>query len=367
MKHYLTLMVAAFLVFTSYQSVYAAANSFTSKPVRLGDNLLSILRQHGFSERQREQVLAADKNLRNLFLTLDTQYLVRKAGKDTEIKIFDSQSSEAFFIQRKGSEVIAYRFNPNFDVKILSVEGKIHGSILGTILSKVKSNWVATRFLDAYVFDMESSRKIARGARFGLTVEKLFESGQFIKYGEVLNTSLELNGSIVKKKFVKSKNGGVFFSAQDLLEQRPFFAPVEYIKVASKFKANRRHPITKRLQPHLGVDFELPIGEPVFAPRKGMVVRYGNNRAAGNYIVLQHSNGMETSYNHLYRIDRKIQQGLRVAAGEVIGQVGCTGYCTRAHLHFTVKKSGRMVDPVKYIKSYPVHMERQLEERVAVN
>ncbi|MEK2647178.1 M23 family metallopeptidase [Bdellovibrio sp. BCCA] len=368
MTFHLASIVSAFLLaFTSYQSVQAGANTFTAKPVRLGDNLLSILRQQGFSEKQREQVLASDKGLRNLFLTLDTRYLVRKAGNEVELRMFDSQTSAAFRILKKGTNVQAGAYKPNYKTTYARVDGRVYGSLLGSVLAKINSNWVATRFMDAYVFDMASSRDVTRGARFWFTVEKKYEAGQFVKYGEVLQTSLEINGSPVQKKFVRYKDGGVFFSAQDLIEDRPFFAPVEYIKVASRFKPNRLHPITGRLQPHLGIDFELPVGEPVFAPRKGTVVRYGHNHAAGNYIVLLHSNGMETAYNHLYRIDKKIRQGLKVNVGEKIAEVGCTGYCTRAHLHFAVKKKGRMVDPIKYIKSYPPQMERLLEERVASN
>ncbi|HWU42130.1 MAG TPA: M23 family metallopeptidase, partial [Bdellovibrio sp.] len=62
----------------------------------------------------------------------------------------------------------------------------------------------------------------------------------------------------------------------------------------------------------------------------------------------------------LYRIDRKIRPGLKISAGEKIAEVGCTGYCTRAHLHFAIRFHGRMVDPLKYIKAYPYQMERQL-------
>lgn len=368
MIFHLASIVSAFvLAFTSYQSVQAAANTFTAKPVRLGDNLLSILRQNGFSEKEREQVLASHKGLRHLFLTLDTKYLVRRTAGETELRMFDSQTSDAFRILKSGKKVTALPYNPEYKTSLIRIDGRVYGSLLGSILAKINSNWVATRFMDAYVFDMENSRDVARGARFWFTVEKKFEAGQFVKYGEVLQTSLEIDGTPVQKKFVRYKDGGVFFNAQDLLEDRPFYAPVEYIKVASRFKPNRLHPITKRLQPHLGIDFELPVGEPIFAPRKGIVVRYGHNRAAGNYIILLHSNGMETAYNHLHRIDKRIRRGLSVKAGERIGEVGCTGYCTRAHLHFAVKKKGRMVDPVKYIKSYPSQMERWLEDRVASN
>lgn len=356
-----------FFALTSYQCVEAAANTFAAKPIQIGDNVITILRRHGFSQKQREQVLAASKGLRQVFLTLDTRYLAKQIPNGVELRIYDSQTNEAFRVLRQGNTASVTPYKPAYAIQLSKAEGRIYGSMLGSILAKIKSNWIASRFMDAYVFDMEHSRDVARGARFSLTFERLSEAGQFIKYGEVLETSLEIDGELVHKRFIRRNNAGIFFSSKDLLEQRPFYAPVEYIKVASRFKPNRLHPITKRLRPHLGIDFELPIGDPVFAPRQGTVVRYGHNRAAGNYIVLLHSNGMETSYNHLNRIDRRVRQGLRVKAGEKIGEVGCTGYCTRPHLHFAVKKKGRMVDPVKYIKSYPSQMEQWLEERVAVN
>lgn len=361
-------MCTLVVVLTYYTSVQAGANTFTAKPVRTGDNLLSILRQHGFSEKDREKVLGSHQGLRSLFLTLDTKYLVRREKDETELRVFDSQTSAAFKIVKKPGSVVASPYNPQFKVTLLRVQGNVHGSLLGSVLAKVNSNWVATRFTDAYVFDLESHRDIRRGAPFWFTVEKKYESGQFVKYGEITQTSLQIEGRAVQKKFVRNQNGGgVFFNSTDLQEERRFYAPVNYIKVASTFQPHRLHPITRRLQPHLGVDFELPKGEPVLASRRGVVVRYGNNHAAGNYIVLMHSNGVETAYNHLYKIDHKIRTGLQIAAGEKIAEVGCTGYCTRAHLHFAIKIKGRMVDPIDYIKPYPQTMQSMLKARVAAN
>lgn len=360
-------MCTLVVVLTYYTSVQAGANTFTVKPIRSGDNLLSILRQHGFSERDREKVLGAHQGLRSLFLTLDTNYLVRRDKGETELRMFDSQTSAAFKIIKKSNSVTAEPYNPQYKISLMRVQGNVHGSLLGSVLAKVNSNWVATRFTDAYIFDLESHRDIRRGAPFWFTVEKKYEAGHFIKFGEITQTSLQIEGRNVQKHFVRNSQGGVFFNARDLQEDRRFYAPVNYLKIASKFQPHRLHPITRRLQPHLGVDFELPKGEPVLASRRGVVVRYGNNHAAGNYIVLMHSNGVETAYNHLYKIDRKIRNGLQVSAGEKIAEVGCTGYCTRAHLHFAVKIKGRMVDPLDYIKPYPQTMQSFLKERVAAN
>ncbi|UYL10669.1 M23 family metallopeptidase [Bdellovibrio sp. SKB1291214] len=365
--HLARIMCTIVLVLTSYQSVHAGANNFTAKQIRSGDNLISILRQQGFSAREREKVLGSDLGLRRLFLTLDTRYLVRRDKNEVELKVFDSQTSEAFRILKKNGAIQAGSYNPKFKTTYLRIDGKVHGSILGSILPKINSNWVATRFMDAYAFDIRSPKNLRRGAPFWFTVEKKYEDGLFVKYGEILQTSLEINGEEVHKKFVRSKGGGVFFNDQDLQDKRAFYSPVNYIKIASTFQPNRLHPITRRRVPHLGVDFELPIGDSVLAARKGVVVRYGNNHAAGNYIVLRHSNSIETSYNHLYKIDRRIREGLVVNTGDKIAEVGCTGYCTRAHLHFAIKIKGRMVDPLKYIKSYPQNMHQMLASQVAKN
>lgn len=329
--------------------------------------MLSILRKHGFSARERESILASNKRIAEFFLTLDTQYLYRKRNDETELRVYESQNATAFRIIKNKKGVQVFNYDPPFQKKVVQVEGRVYGSLLGSVLEKVNSNWVATRFSDAYVFELKNGRKFSRGARFGFAVEKLYDEGQFIKYGEILRTSLELVGSKVTKKLVQHKDAGVFVSTQESFEGRPFFAPVEYLKFASLFSPNRFHPITKKLQPHLGIDFELPTGDPVFASRTGTVLRYGHNKAAGFFIVLQHANGFQTFYNHLHRIDRRIRQGLRVQRGEKIAEIGCTGYCTRAHLHFAINKDGRMVDPIKYIRSYPYHMERVLQSRLAKN
>lgn len=368
MIHLVVRQLCAFLLaLTSYQSVQAANNNFAAKPIRSGDTLIGILAKNGFTGREREVVLSSHAGLRQLFLTLDTKYLVRRDAGETELRVFDSQTAAAFRILKKGGKVSAFPYIPNYKITLERIDGRIHGSILGSILAKIDSNFVASRFTDAYAFDIRSARDLKRGANYWFTVQKKYESGHFIKYGEIMQTSLEIDGRDVRKRFVKNPDGGVFFNSDDLLEKRPLYAPVNYLKIASTFQPNRLHPITGRRQPHLGVDFELPKGEPVLAARKGVVVRYGNNHAAGNYIVLLHSNGMETAYDHLYKIDKKIRQGLKVNAGEKIAEVGCTGYCTRAHLHFAVKTKGRMVDPLNYIKAYPYHMEEQLEARVAKN
>jgi len=90
------------------------------------------------------------------------------------------------------------------------------------------------------------------------------------------------------------------------------------------------------------VDLAAPIGTPVYAAADGIVklARMGWNGAYGNLIIIQHPNGTETLYSHLYKI--ATQTGANVSQGELIGSVGNSGRVRTskggngAHLHFEV-------------------------------
>ncbi len=212
MTIHLAMIVSAFVIaFTSYQPVQAGANNFTAKPIRIGDNLISIMRQHGFSERQRQEVLSKDAGLRHLFLTLDTKYLLRKEKSEVELIMFDSQTNASFRIIKQDKKILAARYYPQFKITNARVDGRVYGSLLGSILPKLNSNWVASRFMDAYAFEMKTGRSLEKGAKFWFMVEKKYLGGHFIKYGEVTQTFLEIRGQPIQKRFVRVMNGGVFF------------------------------------------------------------------------------------------------------------------------------------------------------------
>lgn len=89
---------------------------------------------------------------------------------------------------------------------------------------------------------------------------------------------------------------------------------------------------------HDGVDFGGTVGTPVYAALSGTV--YAINQGAvqncqyGKWVLIKHPNGLATLYAHLSSIN--VSQGETVTTGDVIGNMGMTGYATGPHLHFTV-------------------------------
>ncbi len=109
----------------------------------------------------------------------------------------------------------------------------------------------------------------------------------------------------------------------------------------------RRHPISRRVKMHNGVDFSAPRGTPILAAGNGTVLKAGWAGGYGRQTTIRHANGYETRYSHQNRIARGIKPGARVRLGQVIGQVGSTGFSTGPHLHYEVLVNGNYVNPMK--------------------
>lgn len=109
----------------------------------------------------------------------------------------------------------------------------------------------------------------------------------------------------------------------------------------------RLHPITHDYRFHHGVDIPAPTGTNIGAARSGTVIEVGYTAARGNYIKVQHDDGLVTLYQHCNSIIA--QQGDKVAQDQTIATVGSTGKVTGPHLHLEVWKNGKDVDPMQYL------------------
>ena len=111
---------------------------------------------------------------------------------------------------------------------------------------------------------------------------------------------------------------------------------------------NRADPFTGVKKFHTGMDMAAPTGTPVKAALDGKVVAVSYNQVYGNYVIISHINGYQSLYAHLHTATAKV--GQRINQGDKLGLVGSTGYSTGPHLHFTVYKNGKLVNPQELIK-----------------
>jgi murein DD-endopeptidase MepM/ murein hydrolase activator NlpD len=109
----------------------------------------------------------------------------------------------------------------------------------------------------------------------------------------------------------------------------------------------RIHPIFGTQRFHAGIDIGVGHGTPIVAAESGVVILSGPTGGYGNTVVIDHGGGLSTLYAHQSSI--AVGNGASVSKGQVIGYVGCTGYCTGAHLHFETRVNGSPADPMGYL------------------
>ena len=110
----------------------------------------------------------------------------------------------------------------------------------------------------------------------------------------------------------------------------------------------RADPFTGVSSFHTGIDMAVPMKTPVYASADGTVKTVSWSNVYGNYIIISHADGYQTLYAHLYSTN--VKTGQKIAQGSKIGLVGNTGYSTGPHLHFTVYKNNKLINPFEVLK-----------------
>ena len=109
----------------------------------------------------------------------------------------------------------------------------------------------------------------------------------------------------------------------------------------------RTNPFTERQEFHAGIDIVGHRGQAVIAPAAGTVTTIGYDGWLGHHVVIRHTDTLKTVYGHLDKIE--VARGDRLQRGDRIGQMGNSGLSTSHHLHYTVLRGDRPVDPMQYI------------------
>ncbi|MCO4773616.1 MAG: M23 family metallopeptidase [Deltaproteobacteria bacterium] len=164
-----------------------------------------------------------------------------------------------------------------------------------------------------------------------------FPFGGYITLSPKKQTDM-LNKS--KSKESNDKRSGAYAAKVGLeVPSELFVVPVKG-RISSPFGKVRKYN-TGVERHHLGTDMAAPSGTPVVSAADGEVVLAELLHIYGNAVIVNHADGVSTSYNHLSAIDVKV--GDTVKAGQKVGEVGSTGQSTGPHLHWGMVVDGSAV------------------------
>jgi len=125
----------------------------------------------------------------------------------------------------------------------------------------------------------------------------------------------------------------------------PFIAPLETV-ITSPFGSARRYKSGGKVNYHYGTDLRGKAGTPIKAVNRGTVVVAGVYATRGGLTVIDHGAGVVSAYFHQSKIGVKV--GDTVEQGQIIGQVGSSGYAIGPHLHWEMRVRGEATDPWKW-------------------
>ena len=190
---------------------------------------------------------------------------------------------------------------------------------------------------------------LQKGDRFRVLYDEKMCDGEVLAVDTVRYAIFSHGGEELPMIMFDQKDGGnIWWNEKGESMRKAFLkAPLQYSRISSGFSYARRHPVTRKVQPHTGVDYAAPKGTPVMTIGDGVVTSVKYEGAGGNTVRIRHNSVYSTAYLHLSKYAKGLKAGQRVRQGEVIGYVGSTGRSTGPHLDFRVWKNGTPINPLK--------------------
>jgi len=98
---------------------------------------------------------------------------------------------------------------------------------------------------------------------------------------------------------------------------------------------------------HTGIDITALYGNPVRVTASGVVAYAGWKGGFGKTVIVDHGYGVQTLYGHNSKL--LVSAGQRVVKGQIISQVGATGFATGPHCHYEIRKNNYAISPMRYL------------------
>ncbi len=333
-----------------------------------GENFVDALKRVGVSAQDANTAAYAfgrHHNLRRLLpgqefaLTLGwpNQTLFQQASADDETQAsllrleYRADAENRVIVRREANgQMSAEKKTIPLTTRVMSVAGRINGSLYMSAKSVGAPDEVIAHLADAFAYDVDFQREIFGGDEFEAIFEvKYDDMGKLVSSGDILFARLKWRGRSREKGYYRFAEDGDtmtdFYDATGQGAKRLLMkTPIDGARLSSGF-GSRKHPILGYRRAHKGVDFAASRGTPIKAAGDGVVLRANRYGSFGNYMKIRHANGYETAYAHLNGFARGMRAGKRVRQGDIIAYVGTTGRSTGPHLHYEVHLNGTAVNP----------------------
>ena len=294
----------------------------------------------------------------DLTIACDTVFNVKNLRVGNTYKAYyEGETLKYVLYQQDRTSDILFECQPPYKVSMLTrpVEVRqkyadvvINSSLWNDMRAAGASPLLILSLSDIYAWTIDFFG-LQKGDRFRVLYEEKVCDGDVIAIDTVRYAIFSRNGQDLPMVMYNQKDGGnIWWNEKGESMRKAFLkAPLKFSRISSGFSYARRHPVTRRVQPHTGIDYAAPKGTPVMSIGDGVVTSMKYEGAGGNTIRIRHNSVYSTAYLHLSGYAKGLKAGQRVRQGQVIGYVGSTGRSTGPHLDFRVWKNGSPINPLK--------------------
>ena len=299
------------------------------------------------------------KEAYDLTLACDSVFDVRTLRVDNAYRAYyGSDASVKYLVyDRDRASSIVFDCTPPYAAwvyeKPVSVESRyadvtINSSLWNDMRDAGVSPLLILSLSDIYAWTIDFFG-LQKGDRFRVLYDEKMCDGEVLAVDTVRYAVFSHGGEDLPMVMYNQRDSGnIWWNEKGESMRKAFLkAPLQYSRISSGFSHARKHPVTRKVQPHTGVDYAAPKGTPVMSIGDGTVTSVKYEGAGGNTVRIRHNSVYSTAYLHLSKYASGLKAGQRVRQGEVIGYVGSTGRSTGPHLDFRVWKNGTPINPLK--------------------
>lgn len=327
------------------------------QPIKPGDNLSMVFDRVGLSAREVLNVVNSStegKALTRMFPGESLEFIID--GNEILIEVIRRKSlleSIHFTRSDEKAEFIVTTRTRQPEVRVVYRSAKVSDSLSMSAERADISPSTTMNMANIFSGVIDFVLDVRNGDQFTVAYEEHFLDGEKIDDGAIIAAQYVNRGKSFNAYRYTDPDGDIGYYNEEGVSMRKAFlrAPLDFTRVSSRFNMRRLHPITKQVKPHRGIDYAAPTGTPIFSTGDGRVIESNYNNANGHYIFIRHGESYITKYLHLHKRFAKKDQ--RVKQGQIIGQVGSTGYSTGPHLHYEFLVNGVHRNPRTILKKLP--------------
>lgn len=320
--------------------------------VARGEFFSNILNRYGVSNQRIYRISEAIKDtfdIRDIRIGNEYSAYLSEADSSLGYWVYEiDRSSNLVLDMNAPDSAMARIFRKEMEVVPRYADVTIENSLWYDMVSAGVSPLLIIKLSDIYAWTVDFFA-LQKGDVFRVLYDEVVCGGEVFEIGDVKYVEFTHMGEMFPSvMFDQGDGGNIYWNEKGESMRKAFLkAPLNYSRISSGFSYARKHPVTRRVQPHTGVDYAAPTGTPVMSVGDGTVIECRYKGANGNIVKIRHNSVYTTAYLHLSRFAKGMKVGKRVRQGDVIGYVGSTGRSTGPHLDYRIWKNGTPINPLK--------------------